>query len=91
MAFLVIYKNDEDPIKNEDTTVVITLYIDFSDAQGQLIWPKLKLMQAFVDVRVTCKNLKMKALEWLQHLFHYMPMGICPDAQGQLTPQSLVR
>ena len=43
----------------------------------------------------TCKNeeiqLKMKALEGSQDFAHYMSMGIFPDAQGQLTPQSLVR
>ena len=33
----------------------------------------------------------MKALECSQDFFHYKSMGIFPDAQGQLTPQSLVR
>ena len=32
----------------------------------------------------------MKALECSQNFSHYKPMGIFPDAQGQLTPQSLV-
>ena len=35
--------------------------------------------------------LKMKALECSQDFSHYKSMGIFPDAQGQLTPQSLVR
>ena len=35
MTFLT-YKNEEDPIKNEDAKVLIRLYIDFSDAQWQL-------------------------------------------------------
>ena len=34
---------------------------------------------------------KMKVLEWLQHFSHYKSMGNFPDAQGQLTHQSLVR
>ena len=34
---------------------------------------------------------KMKELEWSQHFSHYKSMGIFPNAQGQLTPQSLVR
>ena len=34
---------------------------------------------------------KMKALECSQDFSHYKSMGIFPDAQGQLTPQSLVR
>ena len=32
---------------------------------------------------------KMKGLECLQYFSHYMSMGIFPDNQGQLTPQSL--
>ena len=30
------------------------------------------------------------ALEWPQQFSHYKAMGIFPDAQGQLTPQSEV-
>ena len=33
---------------------------------------------------------KIQALEWPQHFSHYRSMGIFPDAQGQLTPQSEV-
>ena len=36
MGFLVVCKNEEDPINNEGARVVTTLFIDFSDAQGQL-------------------------------------------------------
>ena len=36
MGFLVACKNAEDPIKNEGARVVTTLFINFSDAQGQL-------------------------------------------------------
>ena len=36
MGFLVACKNKEDPIKNEGAIVVTTLFINFSDAQGQL-------------------------------------------------------
>ena len=36
MVVLVTYKNEEDPIKSKDARVVTTLYLDFSDAQGQL-------------------------------------------------------
>ena len=35
MAVLVICKN-EDPIKNEGARVLTILYIDFSEAQGQV-------------------------------------------------------
>ena len=36
MGFLGACKNEEDPIKNEGARVVTTLFINFSDAQGQL-------------------------------------------------------
>ena len=39
MGLLVACKKDEDQIKNEGARVVTTLFINFSDAQGQL-YPK---------------------------------------------------
>ena len=36
MGVLVACKNTEDPIKNEGGRVVTTLFIVFSDAQGQI-------------------------------------------------------
>ena len=47
MGFLLACKNEEDPIKNEGARVVTTLYINFSDAQGQL-YPK--------SVMESCQN-----------------------------------
>ena len=47
MSFLVACKNEEDLIKNEGARVVTTLFIDFSDAQGQLT-PK--------SVMESCRN-----------------------------------
>ena len=48
-----------------------------------------------MHVLVTCKNegdrFKMKELDCSQDFSHYKSMGIFPDAQGQLTPQSLIR
>ena len=40
MGFLVNCKNEEDPIKDEGARVVTTLFINFSNALGQLT-PKL--------------------------------------------------
>ena len=76
--------------------MVTALFINFSDAQGQLtpkssdgILPKFKLIQAFMVGLVTCKNeegpSKMTALESSQYFSHSKSMGIFPDAQGQLT------
>ena len=36
MGVLVTCINEGDPIKNEGARVVTTLFMDFSDAQGQL-------------------------------------------------------
>ena len=36
MGLVVACKNEEDPIKNDGARVVTTLFINFSDAQGQL-------------------------------------------------------
>ena len=36
MVVLFICKYEEDPIKNEGARVLIRLYVDFLDAQGQL-------------------------------------------------------
>ena len=44
-----------------------------------------------IPARMKKIQLKMKALECSQDFSHYKSMGIFPDAQGQLTPQSLVR
>ena len=55
--------NEEDPFKNEGARVVTTLFINFSDAQGQAnsevgdgILPKFKLIRAFMVGLVICKN-----------------------------------
>ena len=79
-----------------------TLYINFSDAQGQIT---LELVVAFgrnlnssklscmssLPARITMIDSKLKELECLQDFSHHKSMGIFPDAQGQLTPKSLVR
>ena len=36
MSILVACKNEEDPTKNKGAKVVTTLFINFSDTQGQL-------------------------------------------------------
>ena len=43
-----------------------------------------------LHVRMEKIHSKMKALEWSQHFSHYNSMRSFQDAQGQLTPQSMV-
>ena len=103
MDVLVTCKYKEDPIKNEGARVVTTLYSNFSDAQGQITLvlvsvsgrnlnsSKLSCMSS-LPARMRMIDSKMKErLVCSQDFSHYKSMGIFPDAQGQLTLQSLVR
>ena len=101
MNVLVTCKYEEDPIKNRGARVFTTLYVNFSDAQGQItlesvVVPgrnlntsKLSCMSS-LPARMRMIESKMKELECSQDFSHYKSMGIFPDAQGQITPQSLV-
>ena len=102
MCLLVACKNEEDPIKNEGARVVTTLFINFSNAQGQLTPKSVMescrnsnsfelLWLVLLSARMKKIIPKMKVLEWSQHFSRYKSMGIFPNAQGQLTHKSLVR
>ena len=77
--------------------VFTTLYVNFSDAQGQITLesvvvsgrnlnsPKLSCMSS-QPAKMRMIESKMKELECSQDYSHYKSMGIFPDAQGQLTP-----
>ena len=82
--------------------VFTTLYINFSDAQGQITLELVVVSgrnfnsskhscMSFLPARIRTIESKMKELECSQDFSHYESMVIFPDAQGQLTPQSLVR
>ena len=61
---------------------------------GGGIWPKFELKlscMSFLPARMKMIESKMKELECSQDFSHYKSLGIFPDAQGQLTLQSLVR
>ena len=102
MNVLITCKYEEHPIKNRGARVSTTLYVNFSDAQGQITLKsvvvygrnlnsyKLSCMSS-LPARMRMIESKMKELECSQDYSHYKSMGIFPDAQGQLTPQSLVR
>ena len=79
-----------------------TLYSNFSDAQGKITLvlvsvsgrnlnsSKLSYM-SLLPAKMRLIDSKMKELECSQDFSHYKSMGIFPGAQGQLTPQSMVR
>ena len=101
MCVLIACKNEEDPIKTEGARVVTTLFIDFSNAQGQLTPksmmescrnsnPSKLLWLTLLPARMKRIHLKLKALEWSQHFSHYKPMGIFSDAQRQVIHKSLI-
>ena len=99
MQVLLTCKTEEDPIKNKrclnDHNII--QYFRRSSAANPVvsIWirPKLKLIQAFIHVLFTCKAEEDPMIEWPQHFSHYkyMYLGIFPNAQWQLTPQSVIR
>ena len=96
MGLLVACKNEEDPLKNEGARLVTKLFINISDAQGQLT-PKSAmescrnsnstefLWLVLLSAKMKKIHPKMKVLEWSQHFSHYKSMGFLQDAQGQLT------
>ena len=104
MDVLVTCKFEEDPIKNEGARVDTTLYSNFSDVQEQITLvlvsvsvsgrnlnsSKLSCMSS-LPARMRMIDSKMNELECSQDFSHYKSMGFFPDAQGQLTPQSLVQ
>ena len=82
--------------------MVTTLFINFSDAQGELTLKSVMescpnsnsselLWLVLLSANMKKIQPKMKVLEWSQHFSHYKSMGIFPDAQGQLTHKSLVQ
>ena len=92
MVVLVTCKNEEDPIKNEGARVVTTLFIDFSEAQGQLTLksvmescrnsnPSKLLWLTLLPARINMIHSKLRALERSQHFSHYKSIGIFSDAQ----------
>ena len=72
-----------------------TLYINFSDALGQLTPESVVVSSrdsnSFKLLCMSSLPSGMKELECSQHFSHYKSMGIFSDAQGQLTLQSIVR
>ena len=102
MDVLVTCKYEEYPIKNEGARVDTILNSNFSDAKGQITpvlvsvsgrnlnSSKLSCM-SLLPARMRMIESKMKELECSQDFSHYKSMGIFLNAQGQLTPQSLVR
>ena len=102
MVVLLTCKNEEDLIKNRGARVFTTLYINFSDVQGQITLElvvvsgqnsnlsKLSCMTS-LPARMRMIESKIKELECSQDFSHYKSMVIFRDAQGQLTAKALVR
>ena len=98
IVILLTCKNEDDPIKNKGARVFTTLYINFSDVQGQITLVLVVLSGRNLNTsKLTCMSslparmrlikLKMKELECSQDFSHYKSMGIL----WQLTLQSMVR
>ena len=81
--------------------MLTSLYIDFSDAQGQLtLQSEVESRRNSTSAKLLWLSLlqaqmkkiqpKMKALEGQQHFSYYNSIGIFSDAQGQLTQQRVL-
>ena len=97
MVVLLTCKYEEDPIKNRGARVFTTLYVNFSDAQGQITLVLVSVSGRYLNssklscmyslpARMRMIDSKMKELECSQDFSHYKCMGIFRNAQGQLTP-----
>ena len=93
MDVLVTYQYEEDPIKNRGARVFTTLYINFSDAQGQItlelvvvsgrnLNPSKLLCMSSLPARMRMIDSKMKELECSQYFFHYKSMGFFQTHKG---------
>ena len=87
MDVLVNYQYEEDPIKNRGVRVFTTLYINFSDAQGQItlelvvvsgrnLFSSKLLCMSSLPARMRMIDSKMKELECSQDFSHYKSMEI---------------
>ena len=93
MVVLVTCKNEGDPIKNEGPRVFTTLYINFSDAQGQItLWlvvvsgrnlnsSKLSCLSS-LSARMKMIQSKMNELEWSQHFPIISLWGVFKTLKG---------
>ena len=93
MDVLITCKYEEDPIKNRGSRVFTTLYVNFSDAQGQ-ITPESVVVSgrnlnssniscmSSLPARMRMIESKMKALECSQDYSHYKSMGIFRTLKG---------
>ena len=102
MVVFVTCKNEEDQIKMKALECSQHYTAILSGAQGQITLElvvvsgrnlnsfKLSCM-SLLPARMRMIESKMKEQEYSQDFSHCKSMGIFPDAQGQLTPQSLVR
>ena len=101
MVVLLTCKNEEDSIKNESANGHSIIHQLFrrsrADNSGVCngVWKKFKsfklLCMFSLPARMKMIQSKMDGLEWSQNFSHYKSMGIFPDAQEQLTSQSLVK
>ena len=101
MIGLITCKNEEDPIKNEGASVLTTfsplyVYRDFSRRSGAAnfavlgpIWPNFEILRDIMVFLVTCKNKEGPIKNEGARVLTTLNINFS-DAQGQLTPQSVV-
>ena len=101
IVVLATCKNEEDLFKSELARGGTRLYVDVLDTEGQITpWSVVRsgrnsnssklLCMSSLPARMKKIQSKMKSLERPHHFSHYKSMGIFPDTQGQVTPQSTI-
>ena len=86
MVVIVTCKNEKDPIKNEGARVVTTLFINFSDAQGQLT-PKLedlKVLRRSTDLLNNVKIDQGQLQLIMKQILFYHILGLQPFRSSDL-------
>ena len=80
IVVLITCKNEEDPIKTKGARVLTTLYIDFSDAQGQLTpqsvvgFGPISNSSILLIVFIACKNEKYPIKNEVRVLTTFSPL-----------------
>ena len=98
MHVIITCMYEKDRIKNSREKVASLFFPIITQSvtmeTGHRIWPNFKLIQALMYAIIPCKYemdpIKNSRKKWQHRISHYKSMGIFSDAQGQLTPQSVV-
>ena len=99
MHVIVTYKYEKDRMKNSREKVETPFFpslpylLPWKLAVGSGRISNSSKLSCMLSLPASLKRIQSRKAEkkWRHHFSHYKPMGIFSDAQGQLTPQSVVQ